>query len=79
MRKPCNGCPFLDGITDEASQNQNYGCLPTSFDMLQHFDERGVSISCHRKGDLLCGGLLERRPDAINKPIRDQQDWSNTP
>ena len=77
MRKPCSGCPFLDGITDEASQNQNYGCLPSNGDMLRHFDQKGVSISCHRKGDLLCGGLLEHRPEAADKPILDYTNWYN--
>ena len=72
---PCNGCPFNDGITHEATQAQNYGCLPSSFDMVQHFDENGISISCHMRADRLCRGLAKVRPEATTKPIRDYSDW----
>jgi len=77
--KPCNGCPFNDGLTDEASQLQNYGCLPTAKEMLDHFDQRGSSISCHGNPDRLCRGLSSMRPEAINHPIRDYSDWYQNP
>ncbi len=73
--KPCIACPFNDGLTDEASQAQNYGCLPSAFDMIQHFDQKGVSISCHNNAHRRCNGLLQERPDAAHKPVRDYSDW----
>lgn len=57
--KPCTTCPFNDGITDEASQAQNYGCLPTRFDMMKHFDQKGVSISCHNSAHKRCIGYYK--------------------
>lgn len=73
--KPCIACPFLDGSTHEATQAQNYGCLPTAQEMLQHFDQKGISISCHNRADRKCRGLLAERPEARNKPVRDHVDW----
>ncbi len=73
--KPCIACPFNDGFTDAATQAQNYGCLPTAREMLEHFDRNGVSISCHNKADRKCRGLLSERPVAIDAPVRDYADW----
>ena len=73
--KPCIACPFNDGLTDAATQVQNYGCLPTAREMLEHFDQKGISISCHNKADRKCRGLLLERPESINAPVRDYADW----
>lgn len=73
--KPCNGCPFNDGVTLEATQAQNYGCLPTAQEMMEHFDNKKISISCHGKLGAICRGLLRERPEAEVHPIRDYCDW----
>jgi hypothetical protein len=75
--KPCNGCPFNDGTTDEATRAQNYGCLPTAHEMVKHFDEHTRSIGCHGASGRLCRGLLGVRPEAIDKPVKDYEDWYN--
>lgn len=35
LKGACPGCPFNEGLTDEASQAQNYGCLPTAYDIIR--------------------------------------------
>ena len=54
---PCIACPFNDGITEEATIGQNYGCLPTSQDMIERFDLVGEALSCHENDCLACRGL----------------------
>lgn len=75
MMKPCIACPFNDGLTDAATQAQNYGCLPTAREMLEHFDQKGTSISCHEKANRKCRGLLNERPEAKAAAVRDHVDW----
>lgn len=72
--RKCPACPFNDGLNEEATRVQNYGCLPTKFDNLTMFDELGVSISCHETGQL-CRGLLEERPAAAGQPVMPYSVW----
>jgi ribosomal protein L32 len=72
--KACIACPFNDGLTAEATQGQNYGCLPTKQDMLSIFDSRGVAMSCHGC-EKACFGLVERRPGADKAPVLLYDDW----
>lgn len=54
---PCISCPFNDGITQEATEAQNWACLPSASEMISTFDQSGIALSCHH--DLLnaCRGL----------------------
>lgn len=71
----CITCPFNEGITEEADQIQNYGCLPTKFDNINCFDRRGYSISCHEHDRAHCRGLVEERPKAVKKPVLAYSRW----
>jgi hypothetical protein len=72
--KPCEACPFNDGLTDAASQVQNYGCLPTPGDNIRTFDKTGQSIGCHN-GTGHCLGLLQHRPQAVLCPVLTYEQW----
>lgn len=58
MIKKCNGCPFNDMITEEASKIQDYGCLPSQFDIKKWQKETGKNWACHSKPAQICAGLL---------------------
>lgn len=72
--QPCNACPFRDGETLEATQGQNWGCLPSSFDMVKTFDSTGSAFSCHENDKCKCRGLAAVR-DVENAPIKAYTDW----
>jgi len=57
--KPCKGCPFNDGITEEATDAQNLGCLPSAYDILKILSDSGKHWACHGHSDLTCGGLIQ--------------------
>lgn len=58
---PCNSCPFNDGLTEEATQVQNYGCLPSSHDILDYKDKFNVNWRCHGNDNVVCKGLAAVR------------------
>lgn len=60
----CTSCPFNDGLTDEASQAQNYGCLPTAGDILAMKRETGQNWACHSDESRVCSGLCHSAKDA---------------
>ena len=72
--KNCLACPFNDGLTEEACQAQNYGCLPTKQEMVNTFDKTGKSLSCHEDGSKPCRGLMTVREIDINR-ILEYSDW----
>lgn len=74
----CEACPFNDGLTEAATIAQNYGCLPTGRDNIEHFDRHQKSIGCH-DNDRHCRGLLEARPEARKFPIITYPEWYQTP
>lgn len=71
--KSCNACPFNDGLNEEASQLQNYGCLPSKQDMVDIFDKTGVALSCH-DNTKPCRGLASVRNIDVNK-VLDYSNW----
>lgn len=71
---PCIACPFNDGLTDEATQGQNYGCLPSPTDMLKLWDEQQIALSCHGKQDIACRGLAATR-NVTNGEILAYGKW----
>ncbi len=68
----CNGCPFNDGLTEEACMIQNYGCLPDKFSILRGV-EKGEIWMCHEHENRVCGGLLEERPDIKGERIKPSE------
>lgn len=51
----CEGCPF--NYTEETEIIQNYGCLPTSKDIVQ-LKKNNADWKCHSK-EHVCMGLVE--------------------
>lgn len=69
IAKKCDTCPFNDGYNEEATRAQNYGCLPTKFDILDAKDQRGEDWMCHSDETKICGGLAAERKVGDGKPI----------
>jgi hypothetical protein len=61
----CVTCPFSSN--DKAEQVQNWGCLPTPYDIIKMKEKSGHNWSCHSDATVLCGGfaryVTENRPD----------------
>jgi len=72
--KKCEGCPFNDGLTEQATMAQNLGCLPSNLDMIKHFDDKHESMSCHERQNKPCAGLSEVRKTKNNKILK-YEDW----
>lgn len=53
----CKACPFKDGLTDEATMAQNYGCLPDKFYVVEQFVKHNDVWACHDKPDCVCTGV----------------------
>ena len=75
MNSPCIACPFRDGDTVQATQAQNWGCLPTSHRMVEMVEEEGVALSCHDDNQKACRGLVEVKPEAASLPVKSYEDW----
>ena len=75
MSKACIACPFRDGETIEATQGQNWGCLPSAGEMIEGVEKRGLSLSCHDDNERVCRGLVEAVPEAAFKPIKSHEEW----
>ncbi len=73
--RACKACPFRDGETTEATQAQNYGCLPSSCEMIQAAKNRGLALSCHDDCTTACKGLVEAVPEAASMPVKSYEDW----
>ena len=50
----CSACPFA--FTDRSEEVQNYGCLPSPFEILKIKSESGHNWSCHDNPNKLCAG-----------------------
>lgn len=72
--KPCQACPFRDGETEEATQAQNLGCLPTQTEMIQGAEEHGQALSCH-DNTRACQGLIQTNPKIATLPIKLYSNW----
>ncbi len=72
--KPCSACPFNDGLTEEATIGQNYGCLPTKQDMIELMQQQGTALSCHNTLTVACVGLTEA-VDTSKAKVLSYSDW----
>jgi hypothetical protein len=74
--KPCSGCPFNDGLTEEATHVQNLGCLPTKWESIERLEEKGEALSCHLSKTDICEGLREARPElAKDAVVISYDEW----
>lgn len=75
----CVTCPF--SYNDEANQAQNYGCLPTRYDIIEMKKKSGHNWACHYDETILCGGfaryLIDERSDLDVKEggLISYDDW----
>jgi hypothetical protein len=76
--KKCNGCPFNDGWTEEATKLQDLGCLPDAKWIIDQKDRNQKNWACHSNKKHDCAGLAELRDcstgervgfDYFNQPI----------
>jgi len=72
----CNACPFA--MTDESEIVQNYGCLPTPWDIIQLKKQTGANWACHcstvEKGLKLCKGFVEWNEEMkLGLDIKEEQ------
>lgn len=56
----CVSCPFNEGMTAEADQAQNYGCLPTGYEIIQMKKRSGQNWACHSDENAVCAGLCHQ-------------------
>ena len=77
-RVACLTCPFNDGLNAEATVAQNYGCLPTKWDILEAKDKCDEDWMCHDDETLICGGLAAERQLGSGKQVR-YSEWYHTP
>ena len=53
----CPGCPFNEGMNEEGTMAQTYGCLPSGGEILQMKRETGNNWACHDDASKVCTGL----------------------
>lgn len=53
----CITCPFA--FTDESEQVQNYGCLPTPYEIIEMKRKSGHNWACHGNEKKKCTGFQE--------------------
>lgn len=64
LKGACASCPFNDPFTAEAAEAQNYGCLPTGYDIIQIKRRSGQNWACHDDETKVCAGLCHQAADA---------------
>jgi hypothetical protein len=76
MKFKCSGCPFNDGLTEEATHAQNLGCLPSKSEMLRILRDKQIALSCHMNKDIACIGLSKTEPDLCKTAtVLDYNEW----
>lgn len=74
------GCPF--SFTDESEVIQNYGCLPTPFEIVAMRQKHGKTWACHANPTKPClGALRHMRKEGMQYRVIDKRlvtendDW----
>lgn len=53
----CKACPLA--LTDESEKVQNYGCLPSAYEIARMKLDHNKNWHCHEDQDKLCVGYLQ--------------------
>jgi len=76
-----DSCPFA--FTEESEKIQNYGCLPTPYEIMQMRIKNGKTWACHTNPRKPCLGSLELLKErghpykVIDKNlVTEEDDWS---
>lgn len=65
----CKTCPFA--FTEESEMVQNYGCLPTQYEIIQMKRKSGHNWSCHWNESSICKGFVNYVKEAQEKNYID--------
>lgn len=65
MTQPCSACPFA--YTEESEQVQNYGCLPSPYDIMQMKLKSGHNWACHEDESKMCLGFAREMQSPFTK------------
>lgn len=69
----CECCPFA--FTDASEEVQNYGCLPTPYEIIQMKRKSGHNWSCHSNEKKICRGFVTHVEEA--KKYKWREDLSD--
>lgn len=79
---PCHedSCPFA--FTDKSEQAQNYGCLPTPYEIINMRVNHNKTWACHAHPDVPCvGAMLYLKEEGLSHSpiyplVTEKDDWS---
>jgi len=57
LKGTCESCPANDGLTERATEAQNYGCLPNLGRIIRLKKHSGLTWACHDDASKVCAGL----------------------
>ena len=73
----CTACPF--STSEEAEQTQNWGCLPSPFEILEMKRTADKNWPCHEDETRICAGFVSRCRelglDYKSGPLASYQRW----
>lgn len=76
----CEACPFA--MTEHSEQAQNYGCLPSPYQIFQLMRKHNSNWSCHEKDGKLCSGYVavcrDNNVEFKGKPMFYSETWLRT-
>ncbi|AZV43637.1 hypothetical protein BAOM_3028 [Peribacillus asahii] len=72
----CECCPFA--FTDASEEVQNYGCLPTPYDIIQMKRKTGHNWACHSNEKKICKGFVDHVKWSQENAFADKLDDIDT-